>query len=356
VLPCVKEAEQRIAQQGLGHEYLPFKGLEQFCKLSAEFAFGKDSKPLNEGRLCTVQCVSGSGGLRVGAEFLARFKPPAATNLLYLPNPTYVNHNPIFALNNFQLRSYTYYNTATNSLDINGFLQDIKEAPPMSTFLLHACAHNPTGTDPNMEQWKQIEHAMRQKQHICFFDSAYQGFGSGDVSVDGAGFRHFVSMGNQIIVAQSYSKNFGLYGQRVGALNIVTGSPAETTAVSSQLNQVIRPMYSNPPLHGARIVATVLGDPQLFNQWKIDVKTMADRIINCRQELVSSLKKLGSKRDWSHITNQIGMFAYSGLAEAEVQALRNLHVYMNLDGRMSISGINSKNVQYLAQCIHQVTK
>jgi len=234
-------------------------------------------------------------------------------------------------------------------------LEAIKNAPPMSIILLHACAHNPTGIDPTLEQWKEISAVIKGKNLTVFFDSAYQGFASGDPDKDAAPFRYFVKEGHQVLVAQSYAKNFGLYGQRIGALNVLTNNSKETEAVMSQLNQVIRPMYSNPPLHGARIVSTVFGDEALNAQWRKDVKVMADRIIGARQALVDNLKGLGSKRTWNHITNQIGMFAYSGLSEKEVRALRELHVFMNLDGRMSISGINSGNVKYLAESMHKVT-
>jgi len=221
--------------------------------------------------------------------------------------------------------------------------------------LLHACAHNPTGIDPSFQQWKQISAQIAERELVCFFDCAYQGFASGDPDHDSEAFRYFVSKGHQILLAQSYSKNFGLYGQRVGALNLITQSSSETKIVLSQLNQVIRPMYSNPPLHGARIVSTVFSQQDLYQQWRKDVKTMADRIIGCRKRLVQRLGELGSKHNWSHISNQIGMFAYSGLTPKQVQDLRSKHVYMNLDGRMSITGINSKNVDYLAEAIHSVT-
>ncbi|KAL6043091.1 aspartate transaminase aat1 [Balamuthia mandrillaris] len=357
VLPCVQQAEKKIVEQKLGHEYLPFKGWDVFTKHTAEFAFGKDSSLLKQKRVATVQSISGTGALRVGAEFLARFLPPTETKRdVYVSAPTYVNHYPIFKLNGFEVKHYRYYDPETNGLDIKGFLEDVKNAPSGSVFLLHACAHNPTGVDPSFDQWKQISAAMKEKRHVIFFDSAYQGFASGDPHRDAAAFRHFAQEdGHQILLAQSYAKNFGLYGQRVGALNIVTADDKETSVVMSQLNQVIRPMYSNPPAYGARIVGTVFSDPELSAQWSKDVKTMADRIIWCRNKLVEHLEALGSKKSWKHISNQIGMFAYSGLTPEQVQVLRDNHVYMNFDGRMSISGINSGNVEYLALAMHKAT-
>eukprot|EP01101_Sappina_pedata_P005488 TRINITY_DN2524_c0_g1_i1.p1 TRINITY_DN2524_c0_g1~~TRINITY_DN2524_c0_g1_i1.p1 ORF type:complete len:443 (+),score=204.19 TRINITY_DN2524_c0_g1_i1:42-1331(+) len=355
VLPSVRGAEDFIAKNRLGHEYLPFSGLKAFTELSSKFAFGSESEFLADKRVGTVQTISGTGALRVGAEFLSRFLKPDAPRVVYIPNPSYVNHVPIFKNTGFEVKYYRYYDKATNGLDLDGMIEDIKNAPRGSTILLHACAHNPTGIDPAFEQWKKISDQIKESEHVVFFDCAYQGFASGDSDRDAQAFRYFVSQGHQILLAQSYSKNFGLYGQRVGALNVVTKSAEETKIVLSQLNQVIRPMYSNPSLHGARIVSTVFSNNDLAEQWKTDVKTMAHRIIGMREQLVSNLAQLGSVHNWDHISNQIGMFAYSGLTPTQVQLLRELHVYMNLDGRMSITGINSNNVKYLAEAIHKVT-
>lgn len=362
-LPSVLAAEKVIFESKSGHEYLPFKGLAEFGTRTAEFAFGKDAAVLKDKRVATVQSVSGTGALRVGAEFLAKYLPPANLTsggkgkpFLYLSDPSYVNHFAIFRTAGFEVVQFRYYDRATNRLDIEGMLEDLRKAPKGAVLLLHASAHNPTGVDPSQEEWRRISKVAQERELVCFFDSAYQGFASGDPDRDGWAYRYFVEQGHQVLVAQSYSKNFGLYGQRVGALNVTTDSPKETAAVLSQLNQVIRPMYSNPPLHGARIVATVFGNPEIRSQWEKDVKTMADRINGCRKTLVDNLKALGSKKDWSHITNQIGMFAYSGLERDQVAKLREKHVYMNYDGRMSVSGINSKNVEYLAKAMHEVTK
>jgi aspartate aminotransferase len=356
VLPSVKQAEAKIAASGGDHEYLPFSGLKDFTRLTSEFAFGEDSPLLKEKRVATVQAISGTGALRVGAEFLSRFLPQDVARVVYLSDPTYVNHYPIFKNTGFELKNYAFYNPKTNALDWDGLVRDMKNAPKRSVFLLHACAHNPTGMDPSHEQWKALSKIAKEKQHVLFFDSAYQGFASGDPARDAFSYKTFAQDGNDILVAQSYAKNFGLYGQRIGAINVVTSGEKETKVVMSQLNQVVRPMYSNPPLHGARIVATVFGDKELRAQWNKDVKTMADRIKWARQKLVDHLKEFGSQRDWSHITNQIGMFAYSGLTPEQVQRLRERHVYMNMDGRMSISGINSGNVEYLAKSMHEATK
>jgi len=355
LLPSVMKAEQAMAHTLTSHDYLPFSGLKQFTKATAAFAFGKDSPLIKGSRVATVQTISGTGALRVGAEFLYRFLPRSHARRVLVPNPTYVNHYPIFLLNKFEVEHYRYFDNATLGLDFDGMMDDLKVAPDNTVILLHACAHNPTGVDPNMKQWRKIAEVCKAKGHIAFFDSAYQGYCSGDPEADASAFRYFAAQGVGCLVAQSYAKNFGLYGQRVGALNIVSANERETGVLMSQLNQVIRPMYSNPPTYGARIVATIMDDPELLEMWKGDVKMMADRIKAMRAALVDALEAAGSKRDWSHITKQNGMFAYSGLSEKEVLRLRDTHVYMNLDGRMSISGINSGNVEYLAQAMHKAT-
>ena len=367
VLPSVALAVSKLVPANgapkIKFDYLPFSGLPEFCKETRKFLFGPTGV-VSEGRVATVQSISGTGALRVGAEFLARFLPedPELSNkhiprTVYLPDPTYVNHFPIFMNNSFKVKRYRYYNSKNCNLDINGLLEDVSNAPKNSLFLFHACAHNPTGVDPSMEQWKQISDACLKKQHIIFFDSAYQGFASGDSDKDAAAVRHFVDQNHKgLLVAQSYAKNMGLYGQRVGALNIITDSEKQTKIVMSQLNQVIRPMYSNPPGFGAQIVTTIFTDEECRQMWLKDVKTMADRIKAMRTTLVHKLASLGSTRNWDHISNQIGMFAYSGLKESEVKSLRTNSVYMNYDGRMSMTGVNSSNVDHLASAIHDVTK
>jgi aspartate aminotransferase len=222
---------------------------------------------------------------------------------------------------------------------------------------LHACAHNPTGVDPKPEQWAELSQLLLSCGHLPFFDMAYQGFASGDPARDAAAVRQFVSDGHLPLVAQSYAKNFGLYGERVGALSVVCRDAEERARVESRLKIVVRPMYSNPPIHGARIVATVLKDTQLKDLWASEVRMMASRIIAMRSALKSELQALGSSRNWAHITEQIGMFCYTGLNVDQVTALtRDHHVYLTKDGRISIAGINAGNVAYLASAMHQVTK
>jgi aspartate aminotransferase len=243
-------------------------------------------------------------------------------------------------------------------LDIEGLLQDILDAPEGSIFLLHACAHNPTGCDPTMEQWNKIADALEKKNHLAFFDSAYQGFASGNAEKDAAAVRMFVARNTiPVLLAQSFAKNFGLYGERCGTFSVVCQTPKEAAAVKSRLQGIIRPMYSNPPKHGSTIVKTVLNDPVLSKQYYGECKKMASRIGDMRQQLVEALAKVGSKHDWSHITQQIGMFAFTGMSPEMVDTItEKYHVYMTRDGRISMAGLYPSNLEYVANAIHQVTE
>ncbi|KAJ6880211.1 hypothetical protein NC652_033529 [Populus alba x Populus x berolinensis] len=235
-------------------------------------------------------------------------------------------------------------------------MDDIKNAPNGSFFLLHACAHNPTGVDPSEEQWREISHQFKVKGHFAFFDMAYQGFASGDPDRDAKSIRIFLQDGHHIGISQSYAKNMGLYGQRVGCLSVLCEDAKQAVAVKSQLQQLARPMYSNPPVHGALVVSTILGDPELKKLWLKEVKVMADRIIGMRSALRENLEKLGSPLSWKHITDQIGMFCYSGMTPEQVDRLtKEFHIYMTRNGRISMAGITTGNVGYLATAINEVT-
>lgn len=274
-----------------------------------------------------------------------------------MPNPTWSNHFQIFGDCGLEVKTYRYYDAKTIGLDLNGLLADVKAAPAGSVFLLHAAAHNPTGVDPTQQQWVQISDAIKAAGHFVLFDSAYQGFASGDPVRDAFAVRHFVAEGHQVAIAQSFAKNFGLYGQRVGALTFLADDAAQAARMESQLKILARATYSNPPVHGARIVDIILSDPALNKQWHGEVKEMADRIIRMRTLLFDNLKALGSKRSWTHVTDQIGMFCYSGMTPEQVDRITSeFHVYLTRNGRISMAGVTSKNVGYLAEAIHAVTK
>ncbi|XP_024947279.1 aspartate aminotransferase, mitochondrial isoform X2 [Cephus cinctus] len=355
VLPSVLKAEEKMKTKGLDKEYSPISGNPDFCKYSINLALGDDNQVVANGLNATVQGISGTGALRIGGAFLNSFF--AGNKEVYLPSPSWGNHTPLFKHSGLTVKSYRYYNPKTCGLDFQGLLEDISKIPEKSIILLHACAHNPTGVDPKPEQWKELSALIKKKQLFPFFDMAYQGFASGDVTKDSLAVRLFIEEGHGIALAQSYAKNMGLYGERVGAFSLVTSSKEEAARTMSQIKILIRPMYSNPPIHGARIVNEILGDDQLKQEWLRDVKGMADRIISVRTKLRENLKKEGSSRDWSHITDQIGMFCFTGLKASEVENLtKNYSVYLTKDGRISMAGVTSKNVDYLAHAIHEVTK
>lgn len=352
VLPCVREAEALIMKQNLNHEYLGIVGDMEYVNHALKFAYGSDSNIFSEKRVAGVQTLSGTGGLRVFGELIHK---KGGHNHIYVPNPTWGNHIPIFQNAGLEVRKYRYYNASESDLEFDKMIEDIKEMPEGSTILLHACAHNPTGMDPTPEQWGEISHVVKEKKLLPFFDCAYQGFASGNAPQDAFAIRMFVEDGHTLATVQSFSKNFGLYGQRVGALSVVTSDEGEAKRVLSQMKGTIRPMYSNPPKYGAQVVKTILGDERLTNDFIDQCKEMANRINDMRLELRSALEEGGSDRSWEHITKQIGMFAYSGLTKDEVTVLRDKHhIYCTMDGRISMAGVTTSNVDYMASSIKDV--
>jgi len=355
VLRCIQEAEERLLHQKLDKEYFLTAGNETFTKNSARLAFGNESEHVSGDLHATIQGISGTGTLRVGAAFLQKFYPNAS--VAYLPSPSWANHAQIFNHAGIGVGYYRYYDKSTLGFDFNGCLEDLNNLPERSLVLLHACAHNPTGVDPTREEWREISAIMKKKNHLPFFDMAYQGFASGDLTNDAYALRLFVEDGHLPVLSQSYSKNMGLYGERVGAFTVLCSSKQEARAVESQLKILIRPMYSSPPIHGARLANAVLADESLYTQWLVEIKFMANRILCMRRQLKLDLEAAGSLRDWSHITKQIGMFCYSGLTAEQVDRLaKEYSIYLTRDGRISIVGITSKNVDYLAKAMHEITK
>ncbi|XP_046385843.1 aspartate aminotransferase, mitochondrial [Ischnura elegans] len=355
VLPSVRKAEEKMASKKMDKEYSPISGAPDFCKLSISLALGDDSEHIKNGLCATTQSISGTGALRIGAAFLnAFFKGPKD---VYLPTPTWGNHIPIMKHSGLGVKTYRYYDPKTCGFDFQGALQDLAKIPEGSVVIFHACAHNPTGVDPKPEQWAEISKVVKDKKLFPFFDMAYQGFASGNVDKDAAAVRLFLKDGHEIALCQSYAKNMGLYGERAGAFSLVTGSKDEAAKTLSQIKILIRPMYSNPPVNGSRIVMEILSDPGLKKEWLADVKGMADRIIGVRTQLRDNLKKEGSSKNWEHITDQIGMFCFTGMTHDQVERLtKEFSVYLTKDGRISMAGVTSKNVEYLAHAMHQVTK
>ncbi|XP_048488307.1 aspartate aminotransferase, mitochondrial [Plutella xylostella] len=354
ILPSVQKAEEVIFKKKLNHEYAPIGGEAAYCQAVAELAFGCDSAMLKEKRNCTVQTLSGTGALRLGLEFIA--KHYAKVPEVWMPAPTWGNHPQICNMLKLSHKQYRYYDAKTHGFDLKGALEDICKIPEGAIILLHACAHNPTGVDPKPEEWAQLSQAIKNRKLFPFFDMAYQGFATGDVDHDALAVRRFVQDGHQVTLAQSFAKNMGLYGERVGALTFDCGDAETAAKVMSQVKIMIRTMYSNPPLYGARIVTEILSDAQLKQTWLCDVKQMADRIIDMRHRLRSGIEGAGNKQQWCHITDQIGMFCYTGLKPEQVAKLtKDFHIYLTKDGRISVAGISSKNVNYVAEAMHKVT-
>ncbi|KAL8789009.1 MAG: hypothetical protein Q9195_007029 [Heterodermia aff. obscurata] len=363
VLPVVKQADEILRKDpNLNHEYLPIAGLADFTSAAQKLILGADSPAIKEKRVTSYQTISGTGAVHLGALFLSKFYPRPSDQSIYFSSPTWANHNQIFSNVRLPVKTYPYFSTKTKGLDFEGMQSAIESAPEGSIILLHACAHNPTGVDPTREQWKKIAKVVRARKHFPFFDCAYQGFASGDLDNDAWAVKYFVSEGFELCVAQSFAKNFGLYGERAGAFHFVTGpgSDAVNTVgrISSQLAILQRSEISNPPAYGARIASLVLNDPALFKEWEANLRTMSGRIIDMRKVLREKLEELNGKEgSWQHITDQIGMFSFTGLTEKQVLKIReDAHVYMTKNGRISMAGLNTGNVEYTAKAIDKVVR
>lgn len=366
VLPSVRSAEKLVQEDAsYNHEYLGITGLPALTSNAAKVLFGEDSSALAEDRVLSVQSLSGTGALHIAAKFISKFLP---NRTLYLSNPTWANHNAIFQSQGIQTATYAYWDAKTKSLDLQGYLQSVKNAPNGSIFVLHACAHNPTGLDPNREQWNQILDEIVAKDHIVLFDSAYQGFASGDLDRDAFAVRLGIQKLSKvcpIFVCQSFAKNIGLYGERVGCFHLVLPQQNDANvnlvsikaAISSHLSKMIRSEVSNPPAYGAKVAAKILSTPALTQQWHQDMVTMSSRINKMRAALRDKLVSLKTPGTWDHIVQQCGMFSYTGLSPVMVQRLESQHaVYLVSSGRISIAGLNDGNVDYVAKAIDEVVR
>lgn len=354
VLNVVKKTEAILLERNLDKEYLPIEGYAEFVRAASVLVLGSESPAIKEDRVAAVQSLGGTGALRIGFEFLNIFSPDTT---VYIPSPTWGNHRQILTYARLPFKDYRYYNPATKRLDIEGFLEDIRNAPRGSVFIIHACAHNPTGIDPSIDQWLSIEAAMKEAGQIPFFDFAYQGFASGSMEHDAFSIRMFVERGWECFVAQSYSKNLGFYSERLGTLQVVTRSTDAANRVKSQLKKIIRAIYSNPPSHGARVAAHIMTTPVLFAEWEEELRVMSRRLSSMRQQLYQCLIDNRTPGDWSHIQTQIGMFTYLGLSPAQVQILTEQHhLYLTSDARVSVAGLSERTVPYLADAIKHVVE
>eukprot|EP00906_Rhabdomonas_costata_P015817 RCo022693 len=353
-LKVVLKVEKELAAASLDKEYLPIDGSADFRAAAAKLAFGNSSKALAEKRIATCQGLSGTGSLRLGVSFFAMFMDK--TTPCYVSKPTWGNHVTMFKVSGFaDVREYRYFDGKTKGVDFEGMTADLRAAPNKSIILLQACAHNPTGADLSEEQWKQLSQLVKEKNHCVLMDLAYQGYATGDLDHDAAAIRIFEEAGLEFTLAQSFAKNMGLYGERIGLLSMVCVNAETAARVSSQLKMVVRPMYSNPPAHGARLATRILTDPALSKEWLAELKQMSNRIKKMREELFAELKRLGTPGDWSHIVKQIGMFSYTGLTPAQCEALISKHhIYLLTNGRISVAGLTTATVPQLASAMHDV--
>jgi aromatic-amino-acid transaminase len=354
LLKCVAAAEQQMAEAAKPRGYLPIDGIAAYDRAVQQLVFGADSEVVGERRVATVQTLGGTGALKVGADFLKQLDPQAR---VLISAPSWENHRALFARAGFDVGEYPYYDPALRSaggIDFAGMKAALQAAEPGNVVVLHACCHNPTGYDLAAAQWDEVVAIVRERGLVPFLDMAYQGFGQG-LPEDGAAVGKFVAAGIDLFVATSFSKSFSLYGERVGALSVVCASADEAARVLSQLKIVIRTNYSNPPTHGAQIVATVLSTPALRAQWEDELASMRTRIRAMRCALVDRLAAAGVKQDFSFVARQQGMFSYSGLSAAQMQRLRDeFGVYGVDSGRICVAALNGRNLDAVVEAIARV--
>lgn len=353
LLRCVHQVEMARVQAQLAHGYLPIEGLASLNQGVQKLLLGADHPALAQSCAVTVQSIGGTGALKIGADFLATLKPGAK---VAISNPSWENHRALFEAAGFEVVEYPYYDPNTRGLDIEGMLKALRELPDQSIVILHACCHNPTGVDPTTDQWALIADICKEKQLIPFMDIAYQGFGTG-LQEDAHAVRLFVEKGLNCFVSTSFSKSFSLYGERIGALTILTESEQEAKRVLSQVKRVIRTNYSNPPTFGAAVVGEVLNSPELFAMWDEELGQMRERIKLMRSSLVEKLAENGIDQDFSFVLRQNGMFSFSGLTADQVDQLREEHaIYALSTGRICVAALNSRNIDIVSDAIAQVLK
>lgn len=351
LLQCVQQAEATLMEKPTARGYLPIDGIAAYDNGVKALVFGADSEPVQSGRVATVQAIGGTGGLKIGADFLKKLSPNAK---VLISDPSWENHRALFANAGFEVDTYAYYDAEKRGVNFEGMLASLNAAEAGTIIVLHACCHNPTGYDLTPEQWDQVIAVVKARNLTAFLDMAYQGFGFG-IAEDGAVIGKFVAAGLTFFVSTSFSKSFSLYGERVGALSVLCDNKEEAARVLSQLKIVIRTNYSNPPTHGGAVVAAVLGNPALRALWEQELGGMRVRIKEMRQKLVDGLKAAGVERDMSFITTQIGMFSYSGLTKDQMVRLRSeFGVYGTDTGRMCVAALNSKNIDYVCKAIAAV--
>ncbi len=351
ILKCVKQAEKIIFDTETTKSYLPIVGSPEYGRLVRELVLGKDSEIIVADRARSVQAPGGTGALRIGADFLVQQN---VTKKVWISDPTWANHFQVFGKAGLETAKYKYYNPETHGLDFEGMKASLKQAKAGDAVVLHACCHNPTGIDPTAAQWEELAKLFAELKLIPFFDFAYQGFGNG-IEEDAFGVRTFLKYNSEVLIANSFSKNFGLYNERIGALTIVSADKETADRVFSQMKIAVRANFSNPPAHGAAIVTTVLSNPELRALWVEEVKEMRDRIKEMRELFVKKLSALGVKNDFSFINEQYGMFSFSGLSKEQVARLKEeFGIYIVGSGRISVAGITTANIDALCAAIAKV--
>jgi aromatic-amino-acid transaminase len=352
LLDCVRQAEQQLAVDAKPRAYLPIDGLATYDQAVRQLVFGADSPLIAQNRIVTLQTLGGTGGLKVGADFLRRICTDAR---VWISDPSWENHRGLFENAGFTVNAYPYYDAATHGVDFAAMTRCLGELPAGSIVLLHACCHNPTGVDLSREQWSEVISVVTARRLIPFLDIAYQGFGDG-IEPDAYAVRAFAEAMSPVFVANSFSKSFSLYGERVGGLSIVTQSADEAGRILSQIKRLVRTNYSNPPTHGGQIVATVLANAKLRSLWESELAGMRERIREMRELLVSKIAERIPGKDFSFVTQQRGMFSYSGLTSEQVRRMREeFSVYAIESGRICVAALNSGNVEYVANAIASVT-
>lgn len=351
LLKCVLEAEKRMDTASTPHTYLPIDGIALYDEAVQKLIFGENNKLLSDKRVATVQSLGGTGGLKIGADFLKRFAPNAT---VWISDPTWANHRGIFESAGFNVKTYPYYDNKSRGVNFESLLHTFSLMNKGDIVVLHACCHNPTGVDLNDNEWDKVIDCVKEKQLIPFLDMAYQGFSKG-INEDGKVVKRFAQSVPHLLISNSFSKSFSLYGERVGAFSIVCCSEDETARTLSQLKRVVRTNYSNPPIYGAKIVSIALSDPALRKMWEDELALMRDRIHDMREQLAKKLAQKKPDMDFSYITNQNGMFSYTGLTPEQVDILREKYsIYMVRSGRICVAALNSHNLDYVVDAIANV--
>lgn len=352
-LPSVKEAERRMLAADVSKSYLPISGLPEYDAGVQELLFGDEHEIVLSGRASTAQTPGGTAALRVAADTLRKLHPTAT---VWVSQPTWANHPSVFAAAGLKVEIYPYFDAQNNGLAIDAMLAALERMPPGSVVLLHGGCHNPTGVDPTPEQWRQIADVLKARNLMPLIDFAYQGFGDG-IREDAKGISLVCGPGQEAMICNSFSKNFGLYSERVGALTVVAEDRAAAETAMSHVKTCIRANYSNPPAHGARVVAAILSDPQLRAQWEAEVAAMRGRINGMRRQFVEGMRQAGSSRDWSFIERQRGMFSFSGLTPVQVDQLRSEYaIYVVGNGRINVAGMTDANLPPLCRAIAAITQ